>query len=72
MNIFFRGPKTQYDTLWLSADGFHNFWRKSIKKKRKPEQKIDAAFGTSFIITVSVFKEAGRNFILNILLNKTG
>ncbi len=51
---------------------FTIFGCKSIKKKRKPEQKVDAAFGTSFIIRVSVFKEAGRNLTLNILLNKTG
>jgi hypothetical protein len=51
---------------------FTIFGFKSKKIKRKPEQKVNAAFGTSFIITVSVFKEASRNFIFNILLNKTG
>jgi hypothetical protein len=51
---------------------FTIFGCKSKKSKRKPEQQVDAAFGTSFVITVSVFKEASRNFILNILLNKTG
>jgi hypothetical protein len=51
---------------------FTIFGCKSNESKRKPEQQANAAFGTSFIITACVFKEAGRNFILNILLNKTG
>jgi hypothetical protein len=40
------------------------------KSKGKPEQKFNAAYGTIFRnSTVSVFKEASKNFILIYLLN---
>ncbi len=38
------------------------------KSKGKPEQKLDAAYGTIF--RISVFKEASKNFILELVFSK--
>jgi hypothetical protein len=46
----------------------YRYWKKlSNESKGKPEQKFEAAFGTTF--RVSVFKEASKNFILIFLKN---
>ncbi len=66
----FRKPPVILKKLFLKpAVNVH--WRKSTNEsKGKPEQKFCAAFRTIFRIrTVSVFKEAGRNFIFIFLLN---
>jgi hypothetical protein len=48
----------------------HVHWKKfTSENKGKPEQKYDAAFGTIFSESGSVFKEASKNFIFIFLLN---
>jgi hypothetical protein len=45
-------------------------WKKlTNESKGKPEQKFDAAFGTIFSESGSVFKEASKHFIFIFLLN---
>jgi hypothetical protein len=49
--------------------GYECILQKSANEsKGKPEKKFDVAFGTIFE-SVSVFKEATKNFILFFLLN---
>ncbi len=51
----------------------HEFTRDKIDQRDQRKaviQNFETCFGTIF--TISVFKEASRNFILIFLLNKTG
>jgi hypothetical protein len=63
-------PKPGCDSEHCSESRLNVHYNKSTNEsKGKPEQKFDAAFGTTFTIS-KVFREASKNFNLNFSITK--